>query len=156
MSPRTTVALAAQQSTGNLHHGLTWHMEVVGNFAPTSTALARRENPTVNTHYPGASLSCRTPRTELVEEELPMVRLMAAAREGSRGWGKYRGGLGYEQMVAYRGKVHGLPTATGSSFTPARTVWILLNSLPLCKVKASTRRMAQRSDAKIFSYDTCG
>jgi N-methylhydantoinase B/oxoprolinase/acetone carboxylase alpha subunit len=123
---RATVTLAAQynQPATFVYGGLTQHMDVTGNFCAdiNGNGQGARENRDGESSVsPLFGFMCDTGEYELAEEELPMVRLIAQHLARDRvGWGKYRGGLGYEQMVSARGTaMWGFMTGQSGSWFPS-------------------------------------
>ncbi len=104
-----------------IYGGLTQHGEVTGNFCADINGNgqgAREGRDGEHAISPLFGYMCDTGEQELAEEELPMVRLVAQRLAVDRvGWGKYRGGLGYEQMVTVRGSaVWGFMTGQSGSW----------------------------------------
>ncbi len=126
-----------------VYGGLTQHFEVTGNFCAdiNGNGQGARENKDgEHALSPLFGYMCDTGEQELNEEELPMVRLIAQHLAKDRvGWGKYRGGLGYEQMVAVRGSMMwGFMTAqSGSWFCSAPPLFggYSCPAYPMLKVK---------------------
>ncbi|MBI4518860.1 MAG: hydantoinase B/oxoprolinase family protein [Deltaproteobacteria bacterium] len=120
---RYTNIIASQynQPATFVYGGLTQHFEVTGNFCADINGNgqgARENRDGEHALSPLFGYMCDTGEQELNEEELPMVRLIAQQLARDRvGWGKYRGGLGYEQMVAVRGSaMWGFMTAQSGSW----------------------------------------
>jgi N-methylhydantoinase B/oxoprolinase/acetone carboxylase alpha subunit len=142
---RVTPVVAAQynQPATFIYGGLTQHMEVTGNFCADINGAGQgaRENRDGLHALSGCfTFMSDTGEHELIEEELPMVRLVAQHLAKDRvGWGKYRGGLGYEQMVTSRGAgMWGFMTGqTGSSFPSCPGLFGGYSSAayPICRVK---------------------
>jgi N-methylhydantoinase B/oxoprolinase/acetone carboxylase alpha subunit len=122
---RVTPVVAAQynQPATFIYGGLTQHMEVTGNFCADINGAGQgaRENQDGLHALSGCfTFMSDIGEQELLEEELPMVRLVSQQLAKDRvGWGKYRGGLGYEQMMTSKGTgMWGFMTGqTGSSFS---------------------------------------
>ena len=142
---RVTRVVAAQynQPATFIYGGLTQHMEVTGNFCADINGAGQgaREDQD-GLHALSGCFSCMTDigEQELLEEELPMVRLVSQTLARDRvGFGKYRGGLGYEQMITSRGTgAWGFMTGqTGSSFPSCPGLFGGYSSpaYPICRVK---------------------
>ncbi|WP_018990693.1 hydantoinase B/oxoprolinase family protein [Aromatoleum toluclasticum] len=142
---RVTPVLAAQynQPATFIYGGLTQHMEVTGNFCADINGAGQgaRENQDGLHSLSGCfSFMSDTGEQELLEEELPMVRLVAQTLAKDRmGFGKYRGGAGYEQMMSSKGSaMWGFMTGqTGSSFSscPGLFGGYSSSAYPICRVK---------------------
>ena len=142
---RQTVVVAAQynQPATFIYGGVTQHMEITGNFCADINGAGQgaRSNRDGEHALSGCFVFMSdTGEQELIEEELPMVRLVAQQLAKDRvGWGKYRGGLGYEQMVTSRGTpMWGFMTGqTGAEFCSAPGLFGGYSSpaYPLCRVK---------------------
>ena len=83
---------------------------------------------------------CDTGEHEINEEDTPIIRLGAQRLAKDRiGWGKYRGGLGYEQIATVRGSaMWGFMTGCeGSKFPSAQGLFggYSCPSYQLCKIK---------------------
>jgi acetone carboxylase alpha subunit len=90
-----------------VYGGLTQHIEVTGNFCADingNGAGGREDNDGEHAMSPTFGSFADTGEFELAEEELPFVRLVAQKLTVDRmGFGKHRGGLGYEQIVTVKG-----------------------------------------------------
>jgi N-methylhydantoinase B/oxoprolinase/acetone carboxylase alpha subunit len=90
-----------------VYGGLTQHIEVTGNFCADingNGAGGREDNDGEHAMSPTFGSFADTGEFELAEEELPFVRLVAQKLTVDRmGFGKFRGGLGYEQIVTVKG-----------------------------------------------------
>ncbi|MEE2983873.1 MAG: hydantoinase B/oxoprolinase family protein [Pseudomonadota bacterium] len=89
-----------------VYGGLTQHGEFMGNFCADINGNgcgAREDNDGEHAMSPCFGAVADTGENELAEEELPYVRLIAQQLAKDRiGFGKYRGGQGYEQMITVR------------------------------------------------------
>lgn len=142
---RITPVVAAQynQPATFIYGGLTQHMEVTGNFCADINGAGQgaRENRDGLHSISGCfSFMSDTGEQELLEEELPMVRLVAQTLAKDRmGFGKFRGGAGYEQMMTSKGTaMWGFMTGqTGSSFSscPGLFGGYSSSAYPICRVK---------------------
>lgn len=90
-----------------VYGGLTQHLEVTGNFCADingNGAGGREDNDGEHAMSPVFGSFADTGEFELAEEELPFVRLVAQQLTKDRaGFGKHRGGMGYEQVVTVKG-----------------------------------------------------
>lgn len=90
-----------------VYGGITQHLEVTGNFCAdiNGNGGGARENcDGEHSLSPVFGFMADTGEYEIGEEELPYVRLVAQQLARDRvGWGKYRGGLGYEQISTVKG-----------------------------------------------------
>lgn len=107
-----------------VYGGLTQHGEVTGNFCADINGNgggARFDRDGEHALSPIFGYMCDTGEQEFNEEELPVLRLVAQNLSKDRvGFGKYRGGLGYEQMIAARDtNVWGFMTGGTGSFHPS-------------------------------------
>ncbi|MCC7414321.1 MAG: hydantoinase B/oxoprolinase family protein [Gammaproteobacteria bacterium] len=89
-----------------VYGGLTQHNEVTGNFCAdiNGNGGGARENADgEHALSPVFGFMADTGEMEIAEEELPYVRLVAQELARDRmGFGKYRGGMGYEQMTTVK------------------------------------------------------
>jgi len=162
---RQTVVVAAQynQPATFIYGGMTQHLEITGNFCADINGAGQgaRSNRDGEHALSGCFVFMSdTGEQELIEEELPMVRLVAQVLAKDRvGWGKYRGGLGYEQMVSSRGTpMWGFMTGqTGSEFCSAPGLFGGYSSpaYPLCRVKNINvfEWLKQPGNAERFPHD---
>ena len=107
--PKRYTALTAShynQPATFVYGGVTQHGEVTGNFCADINGNgtgAREDNDGEHAMSPLFGAVADTGEHELAEEELPYVRLVAQQLAKDRiGFGKFRGGMGYEQMVTVR------------------------------------------------------
>ena len=107
--PKRYTAISAShynQPATFVYGGVTQHGEITGNFCADINGNgtgAREDNDGEHAMSPVFGAVADTGEHELAEEELPYVRLVAQQLAKDRiGFGKYRGGLGYEQMVTVR------------------------------------------------------
>lgn len=104
-----------------IYGGITQHNEVTGNFCADINGNgqgARNNKDGEHALTPVFGFMCDTGEQELVEEELPVVRLVSQRLSKDRGsFGKYRGGHGYDQMATVRGsEMFGFMTGCTGSF----------------------------------------
>lgn len=107
--PKRYTALTAShynQPATFVYGGVTQHGEFTGNFCADINGNGtggREDNDGEHAMSPVFGAVADTGEHELAEEELPYVRLVAQQLAKDRiGFGKYRGGMGYEQMVTVR------------------------------------------------------
>ncbi len=107
--PRRYTAINAShynQPATFVYGGVTQHLEITGNFCADINGNgtgAREDRDGEHAMSPVFGAMADTGEYELAEEELPYVRLVAQQLAKDRiGFGKYRGGMGYEQMVTVR------------------------------------------------------
>ncbi len=162
---RITPVVAAQynQPATFIYGGLTQHMEVTGNFCADINGAGQgaRENRDGLHSISGCfSFMSDTGEQELLEEELPMVRLVAQTLAKDRmGLGKYRGGAGYEQMMTSKGTaMWGFMTGqTGSSFSscPGLFGGYSSSAYPICRVKGINvfEWLKKPGNAEAFPFD---
>lgn len=90
-----------------VYGGITQHLEVTGNFCADINGNgggAREHMDGEHSLSPVFGFMADTGEFEIGEEELPYVRLVAQELAKDRvGWGKYRGGMGYEQISTVKG-----------------------------------------------------
>ncbi|WP_131770253.1 hydantoinase B/oxoprolinase family protein [Candidatus Protofrankia californiensis] len=145
MLPRQYTSIVApqyDQPATVIYGGHTQNGEDVGNFcadingAPQGGRYNRDGEHSIS---PPFAAYCDIGEIEVMEEEVPMIRLGAFTLAKDRiGFGKYRGGLGYEQIVTTRktalwGFMSG---CTGSLITPTQALFggYAPPTYPLCKV----------------------
>jgi len=103
-----TTILAPQydQAATFIYGGLTQHGDVTGNFCADINGNgqgARCNRDGEHSISPVFGFMCDTGEHEISEEETPIIRLGAQVLAKDRiGFGKYRGGLGYEQIATVR------------------------------------------------------
>lgn len=108
--PKRYTAIVAShynQPATFIYGGMTQHAEVTGNFCADINGNgggARENMDGEHSLSPVFGYLSDTGEFEIGEEELPYVRLVAQQFARDRcGWGKYRGGMGYEQIMTVRG-----------------------------------------------------
>lgn len=137
------VASQYNQPATFIYGGLTQHMEITGNFCADINGAgqgARQNQDGMHALSGCFGFMSDLGEQELLEEEFPLVRLVYQNLAKDRvGYGKYRGGLGYEQMITSRGTdAWGFMTGvTGSSFSSCQGLFGGYGSpsYPLCRVK---------------------
>jgi N-methylhydantoinase B/oxoprolinase/acetone carboxylase alpha subunit len=144
-----------------IYGGITQHGEVTGNFCADINGNgggARENRDGEHAIAPCFGYMCDTGEQELIEEELPVLRLVAQHLTKDRvGFGKYRGGLGYEQLITSRdagfwgfmtggtGSLH--PSAYGLFGGYASPVYAL------CKIRDINIFDTLKTDPKSFKFD---
>lgn len=127
--PRRYSALIApqyDQAATFIYGGLTQHGDVTGNFCADINGNgqgARCDADGEHSISPVFGFMCDTGEHEIAEEDTPIIRLGAQRLAKDRiGFGKYRGGLGYEQIATMRNSpLWGFMTGCeGSKFSSAQ------------------------------------
>ncbi|PKO28708.1 MAG: acetone carboxylase subunit alpha [Betaproteobacteria bacterium HGW-Betaproteobacteria-5] len=137
------VAPQYDQPATLIYGGLTQHTEQVGNFCADINGNGQGGRANADGEHsisPPFAAMCDIGEMELIEEEIPIVRLGAFTLAKDRvGFGMYRGGLGYEQIATTRGTgFWGFMTGcTGSVFTPSQPLFGGYGPpvYPLCKIR---------------------
>jgi acetone carboxylase, alpha subunit len=142
---RYTAILAPQydQAATFIYGGLTQHGDVTGNFCADINGNgqgARSDRDGEHSIAPVFGFMCDTGEHEIAEEDTPIVRLGAQVLAKDRiGFGKYRGGLGYEQIATVRNShMWGFMTGCeGSKFSSTQGLFGGYSSpaYQLCKIK---------------------
>jgi acetone carboxylase, alpha subunit len=142
---RYTAIIASQydQAATLIYGGLTQHGDITGNFCGDINGNgqgARYHADGEHSVSPVFGFMCDTGEHEVNEEDTPIIRLGAQRLAKDRiGWGKYRGGLGYEQIATARGSaLWGFMTGCeGSKFPSAQGLFggYSCPSYQLCKIK---------------------
>lgn len=146
MLPHHYTAIAApqyDQPATMIYGGLTQNNENVGNFCADINGNGQGGRYHCDGEHsisPPFAAMCDLGEMELIEEELPMVRLGAFTLAKDRvGFGKYRGGLGYEQVTTSRrtGFWGFMTGCTGSVFTPTLGLFGGYGPpvYPICKIR---------------------
>lgn len=118
-------AMHYNQPATFVYGGITQHDEFMGNFCADingNGAGGREDNDGEHAMSPCFGAVADTGENEIAEEELPYIRLVAQQLAKDRvGFGKYRGGMGYEQMMTVReSSVWGFMTGqVGARFSSA-------------------------------------
>ena len=142
---RYTAMVAPQydQPATLIYGGITQHNEFTGNFCADINGMGqggRSHRDGEHSVSPPFAAHCDLGEIELMEEDLPLVRLGAFTLTKDRaGFGKQRSGLGYEQIHTFRGSaLWGYMTGcTGSLFPSAQPLFggYASPAYPLCKIK---------------------
>src|SRR5581483_2639059 len=137
------IASQYDQAATFIYGGLTQHGDVTGNFCGDINGNGQGARSNADGEHsisPVFGFMCDTGEHEINEEDTPIVRLGAQRLAKDRiGWGKYRGGLGYEQIATARGSaLWGFMTGCeGSKFPSAQGLFggYSCPSYQLCKIK---------------------
>ncbi len=142
---RHTAIVAPQydQPATLIYGGLTQHGEAVGNFCADINGMGqggRSHRDGEHSVSPAFAAHCDLGEIELMEEDLPIVRLGAFTLSKDRaGFGKQRSGLGYEQIHTYRNSgLWGFMTGCSGSLYPSAMPLFggyASPTYPLCKIK---------------------
>ena len=142
---RYTAVIAPQydQAATLIYGGLTQHGDPTGNFCADINGNgqgARSHADGEHSISPVFGYMCDTGEHELSEEDTPIVRLGAQRLAKDRiAWGKYRGGMGYEQIATVRHSgLWGFMTGCEGSKFPSTQGLFGGYSCPaytLCKIK---------------------
>jgi acetone carboxylase alpha subunit len=142
---RYSAIIASQydQAATFIYGGLTQHGDVTGNFCGDINGNGQGARSSADGEHsvsPVFGFMCDTGEHEINEEDTPIIRLGAQRLAKDRiGWGKYRGGLGYEQIASVRGSaMWGFMTGCeGSKFPSAQGLFggYSCPSYQLCKIK---------------------
>lgn len=142
---RYSAIIASQydQAATFIYGGLTQHGDVTGNFCGDINGNgqgARSHADGEHSVSPVFGFMCDTGEHEINEEDTPIIRLGAQRLAKDRiGFGKYRGGMGYEQIATARGSgMWGFMTGCeGSKFPSAQGLFggYSCPSYQLCKIK---------------------
>ncbi|WP_428311214.1 hydantoinase B/oxoprolinase family protein [Hydrocarboniphaga sp.] len=160
---RYTAIVAPQydQPATLIYGGLTQHGEYVGNFCADINGMGqggRGHRDGEHSVSPPFAAHCDLGEIELMEEDLPMVRLGAFTLARDRvGFGKMRSGLGYEQIHTFRRSgLWGFMTGcSGSLFSSAMPLFggYASPTYPLCKIKGINIFDELKKNPEKFSFD---
>lgn len=160
---RYTAIVAPQydQPATLIYGGLTQHAQNVGNFCADINGNGqggRAHRDGEHSVSPPFAAQCDLGEMELMEEELPIVRLGAFTLAKDRiGFGKFRSGLGYEQIATFRGTgLWGFMTGcTGSLFSSSQPLFggYGAPAYPLCKVKGVNVFDELKKDPSKIKFD---
>ena len=160
---RYTAVIAPQydQPATFIYGGLTQHSEAVGNFCADINGNgqgARSDRDGESSVSPVFGYMCDLGEQELAEEEVPIIRLSAQRLAKDRvGFGKYRGGLGYEQMATVKdSNMWGFATGcTGSRFNATTGLFGGYGSPAYClgKIKGINIFDVLKKDPDKFDFD---
>ncbi|NKF21852.1 acetone carboxylase subunit alpha [Solimonas sp. C16B3] len=160
---RYTAMVAPQydQPATLIYGGLTQHGEQVGNFCADINGMGqggRSHRDGEHSVSPPFAAHCDLGEIELMEEDIPIVRLGAFTLAKDRvGFGKQRSGLGYEQIATFRGTgLWGFMTGcSGSLFPSALPLFggYASPAYPLCKIKGVNVFDLMRETPEAFRFD---
>ena len=160
---RYTAILAPQydQAATFIYGGLNQWGDVTGNFCADINGNgqgARENRDGENSLAPVFGFMCDTGEHEIAEEDTPIVRLGAQVLAKDRvGFGKYRGGLGYEQIATVRRSNYwGFMTGCeGSKFCSTQGLFGGYSSpvYQLCKIKGVNVFDQLRDDPAVVDFD---
>lgn len=150
------IASQYDQAATFIYGGLTQHGDVTGNFCGDINGNgqgARSHADGEHSVSPVFGFMCDSGEHEINEEDTPIIRLGAQRLAKDRiGWGKYRGGMGYEQIATARGSnMWGFMTGCeGSKFPSAQGLFggYSCPSYQLCKIKGINVFDVLRDDPK--------
>ncbi len=125
---RYSAIIASQydQAATLIYGGLTQHGDVTGNFCSDINGNGQGARCNADGEHsvsPVFGFMCDSGEHEINEEDTPIIRLGAQRLAKDRiGWGKYRAGMGYEQIATARGSgLWGFMTGCeGSKFPSAQ------------------------------------
>jgi acetone carboxylase, alpha subunit len=142
---RYSAVIASQydQAATFIYGGLTQHGDVTGNFCADINGNGQGARSNADGEHsvsPVFGFMCDSGEHEISEEDTPIIRLGAQRLAKDRiGWGKYRAGMGYEQIATARGSgLWGFMTGCeGSKFPSAQGLFggYSCPSYQLCKIK---------------------
>ena len=157
---RYSAVIASQydQAATFIYGGLTQHGDVTGNFCADINGNgqgARSHADGEHSVSPVFGFMCDSGEHEINEEDTPIIRLGAQRLAKDRiGWGKYRAGLGYEQIATVRGSaMWGFMTGCeGSKFPSAQGLFggYSCPSYQLCKIKGINVFSVLREQPKLI------
>jgi acetone carboxylase, alpha subunit len=161
---RYSAVIASQydQAATFIYGGLTQHGDVTGNFCADINGNGQGARSNADGEHsvsPVFGFMCDTGEHEISEEDTPIVRLGAQRLAKDRiGWGKYRGGMGYEQIATVRGSaLWGFMTGCeGSKFPSAQGLFggYSCPSYQLCKIKGiNIFQVLQDAPSSIEEFD---
>jgi len=144
-----------------VYGGLTQHQEVTGNFCADINGNgggAREHMDGEHSLSPVFGYMADTGEMELAEENLPYVRLVAQKLARDRvGFGKYRGGMGYEQISTVKDSPE-FGFMTGQCGGKHPSAYPLFGgyacpAYPLAKIKDINIFEVLDSDPSLFEFD---
>jgi N-methylhydantoinase B/oxoprolinase/acetone carboxylase alpha subunit len=163
MPKRFTAVSAASynQPATMIYGGVTQHDEVTGNFCADINGNGtggREDKDGEHSLSPIFGYMADTGEMELVEEELPLIRLVSQKLTKDRvGFGKYRSGQGYEQVATMRGSsMFGFMSGQcGAKFntSPGLFGGYSCPSYPLAKIKNVNVLEILKEDPDLFEFD---
>ena len=144
-----------------LFGGITQHQEFVGNVCADLNGMgggARAYADGEPSMQPFFGVMADIGEQELIEEDVPFVELTSKRmKRDNQGFGKYRGGMGYEMAVAFRNSpMWGFATVcSGAKFPPIPGLFGGYGSpcYPLAKIKGINVFEHVADDPTRWSYD---
>jgi acetone carboxylase alpha subunit len=156
---RYSAVIASQydQAATFIYGGLTQHGDITGNFCADINGNgqgARSHADGEHSVSPVFGFMCDSGEHEINEEDTPIIRLGAQRLAKDRiGWGKYRAGMGYEQIATSRGSPYwGFMTGCeGSKFPSAQGLFggYSCPSYQLMKIKGINIFEELKKDPKV-------
>ncbi|TXH03177.1 MAG: acetone carboxylase subunit alpha [Nevskiaceae bacterium] len=151
------IASQYDQAATFIYGGLTQHGDVTGNFCGDINGNgqgARSHADGEHSVSPVFGFMCDSGEHEINEEDTPIIRLGAQRLAKDRiAWGKYRGGMGYEQIATARGSaLWGFMTGCeGSKFPSAQGLFggYSCPSYQLMKIKGINIFEELKKDPKV-------
>lgn len=139
--------------------GITQHGETVGNISADINGMssgAREDMDGEHSIYLVSAAMADQGEQELFEEELPWIHLSRRILKDNQGFGKYRGGSGYQQIVTVKGS----PFWGLQSVTPASKIPMVSGLFggygcpvyPLAKVKGVNVFNIMQENPELFKY----
>lgn len=163
MPKRFTAVAAASynQPATMIYGGITQHDEITGNFCADINGNGtggREDKDGEHSISPIFGYMADTGEMELVEEELPLIRLVSQKLTKDRvGFGKYRSGQGYEQVATMRGSsMFGFMSGQcGAKFntSPGLFGGYSCPAYPLAKIKNVNVLEILKEDPDLFEFD---
>jgi N-methylhydantoinase B/oxoprolinase/acetone carboxylase alpha subunit len=163
MPKRFTAVSAASynQPATMIYGGITQHDEITGNFCADINGNGtggREDKDGEHSLAPIFGYMADTGEMELVEEELPLIRLVSQKLTKDRvGFGKYRSGQGYEQIATMRGSsMFGFMSGQcGAKFntSPGLFGGYSCPAYPLAKIKNVNVLEILKEDPSLFEFD---
>jgi acetone carboxylase alpha subunit len=142
-----------------LYGGITQNGETVGNLCADLNGMpggARTDRDGEHAIAPLFAAMAEQGEQELIEEEVPIIQLSRRIMKDNQGFGKFRGGQGYQMIVAVKDSPFWglMATTIGSKFP---TVYGLFGgygcpTYPLAKVKGINAFEIMKQDSEKFLY----
>ena len=143
-----------------IYGGSTQHGEMVGNLCADLNGMgggARIDRDGENAIAPIFATMSDIGEQELNEEEVPFIQLVSKKlMRDNQGFGKFRGGMGYEMMAATRGSPFWgfMVCCIGSKMPNVQGLFggYGCATYPLCKVKGANAYEIMASDPEKFDF----
>jgi acetone carboxylase alpha subunit len=142
-----------------LYGGITQNGETVGNLCADLNGMpggARSDKDGEHAIAPLFAAMAEQGEQELIEEEIPIIQLSRRIMKDNQGFGKFRGGQGYQMIVAVKDSPFWglMATTIGSKFP---SVYGLFGgygcpAYPLAKVKGINAFDIMKRNPEIFEY----